>query len=329
MELTILQSTPTNPSISRPSHLQKQNKSPSKRARKPRVINNSIVDLDDVSIGPGTDMKDWLHIAKQKLRKREIILTRQRLRIVDNIIISAFEEFIRSNTSSFDLLKQVTNISTDHLSSLYKQEIRSELCQAMNRYINSMTIVLSKWTTSTRASSSFRKYFQTIRRSSDVKKTPVMALECWIPIMQMVEEFSKKAAARFSWDHDIELQRLYTDTLHTSILIALCEGMIKPANTRELSLIPSMAYHVFLSRYNYYLQIAVSDQFVPHQHKLIRKQYLECLRTKNQLLSESFQNKLMCFYEEKAAQNNVYASAQELAQLQPTDFSHCICSQWN
>eukprot|EP01083_Nonionella_stella_P125193 378601_1 len=290
-------------------------RSPSKRARKPRVINNSIVDIDDVSIAPGTDMKDWLHIAKQKLRKREIILTRQRLRIVDNIIISAFEQFIRSNMSSFDLLKQVTNIRTDHLSSLYKQEIRTELCQIMNQYIQSITTVLSKWSTSRRTTSSFRKYFQSVRRSSDVKKTPVMALECWIPIMQMVEEFSKKAAARFSWDHDIELQRLYTDTLNTSILIALCEGMIKPANTRELSLIPSMAYHIFLSKYNYYLRIEVPDEFVPHQHKLIRKQYLECLRRKNEVLSEAFENKLMCFYDEKAAQNNAYDKyTEQLAQ---------------
>eukprot|EP01083_Nonionella_stella_P026965 74200_1 len=266
---------------------------PLKKAKKPRVIKNSIVDLDDVRIAPGTAMKDWLLISKRKLREREIRLTRQRLRICDNIIISALQEFVVTNANRFDLLKQVANISTDHLYTLYKDEIRAQMCQ--------------------RAVSSFRKYFQTVRRSSDVKKSPVMALECWIPIMQILEEFSKKAAAQFSWDHDIDLQRLYSNSLHTLILAHLCEGMIKPANTRTLSLIPSMAYQIFLSKYNYYLQIEVPDRFAPHQHKRIRKQYVECLRTKSRVLSEAFQNKLMCFYEEKAGQMNI---------------SHCcICSR--
>eukprot|EP01083_Nonionella_stella_P026964 74199_1 len=286
---------------------------PLKKAKKPRVIKNSIVDLDDVRIAPGTAMKDWLLISKRKLREREIRLTRQRLRICDNIIISALQEFVVTNANRFDLLKQVANISTDHLYTLYKDEIRAQMCQVMNQYIKSMTIVLTKWPGSKRAVSSFRKYFQTVRRSSDVKKSPVMALECWIPIMQILEEFSKKAAAQFSWDHDIDLQRLYSNSLHTLILAHLCEGMIKPANTRTLSLIPSMAYQIFLSKYNYYLQIEVPDRFAPHQHKRIRKQYVECLRTKSRVLSEAFQNKLMCFYEEKAGQMNI---------------SHCcICSR--
>eukprot|EP01083_Nonionella_stella_P173439 598252_1 len=63
------------------------------KERKERIIKNGIVEIDDVSVAPGTDYKHWVKIARIKLREREVILLQKRQEACNQIINAAIQQF--------------------------------------------------------------------------------------------------------------------------------------------------------------------------------------------------------------------------------------------
>eukprot|EP01084_Bolivina_argentea_P210813 358706_1 len=72
-----------------------------KKTRKKRDIKNPIVVIDDVFIPAGPGYINWVHIARDKLEERELILLHSRQDICDQIIVSTIQSFVDENMITF------------------------------------------------------------------------------------------------------------------------------------------------------------------------------------------------------------------------------------
>eukprot|EP01083_Nonionella_stella_P077819 212713_1 len=72
-----------------------------KPPRKPRIIKNATVNIDDVTIAAGTSNTDWITIARLKLLLRELELLRQKQKILDQTIMNALQSFSNLYSKQF------------------------------------------------------------------------------------------------------------------------------------------------------------------------------------------------------------------------------------
>eukprot|EP01084_Bolivina_argentea_P146587 256621_1 len=230
-----------------------------KKERNPRKINIPIAD----TIAPGlTFLIDEL----QKLHKCQQIL--------DHLMIGAIEQFTQANKTVFNF-----NICID----VYKQEVRHKLTSSQSAIMSlcarSMINALQKCN-NTDDIHSLRNWF-------DTKKTQIIAINFWIPSMQLIQEFAMKAAARlFSGNRERDLRESFCSYLNVLILKSLFESQTKPSNTRGMWFVHPMSYRVFLARYNHHLHVTLQQH--PTKDEEMRREYVNCIKTKNDALRERF-----------------------------------------
>eukprot|EP01084_Bolivina_argentea_P066942 122028_1 len=134
---------------------------------------------------------------------------------------------------------------------------------------------------------SFRNYFQRCRCWFDTKKIELMAINVWIPSMQLIQEFAMKAAARlFGGSREHELQTSFCVYLNVMLLQSVFEGQMKPSNARLMWLVPAMSYRVFLKRYNHHLRVVLKRH--PSKDKAMRREYVKCIKSNHDRLRERF-----------------------------------------
>eukprot|EP01084_Bolivina_argentea_P116181 206478_1 len=117
------------------------------KSRKPRTIKNGIVNIDDVLIGPGEGMTNWVKIAKHKLKERERILIQRRLHICVNIIITSIRQFTAQHNSTLQSAGCNTSVrmpTNKDLYNLYEQEVGHKMPQIISRFTHSISIILAK-----------------------------------------------------------------------------------------------------------------------------------------------------------------------------------------
>eukprot|EP01083_Nonionella_stella_P201741 737737_1 len=257
----------------------------SPRTRKPREIKNTIIELDDVRIPSGFQNMNWLPIARQKLIVRELRILYNRQQILDRLVIATIQQFVHDNQTKFNF-----TLCMD----IYKQEIRHKLVSSqsaiMSLYAHSIGNTVQKWKgykPDKEEIHSFRNYFQRCRCWFDTKKIELMAINVWIPSMQLIQEFAMKAAARlFGGNQDRDLWTSFTDYLHVLVLRSAFEGYIKPPNGRSMWLVSAMSYRTFLKRYNHHLHVVVKTQ--PKKDKAMRTEYLKGVEIRYGALTKAF-----------------------------------------
>eukprot|EP01083_Nonionella_stella_P134644 409603_1 len=253
-----------------------------KSSRKPRIIKNGIVKVDDVSTAAGVKNINWLNIARLKLIKRELILLHQKQKVLDQVITSAIQTFANQNTKRF-------RFSPLHACRvIYDSQIKHKLVLVssviMRQCSQSLAIVLMNWRgyKPDTESASFRHYFKHCRCWFDAKKSSTIAIHFWTPIMIIIDEFVAKTATRLFGNQTMQNRTVYQtfcDSLNALILQSVFEAKLKVPNTRSLWLVAASSYSVFLEENNSNsIRIAIADNTA--NSSSIRSQYLECVTTR-------------------------------------------------
>eukprot|EP01083_Nonionella_stella_P141041 433825_1 len=97
------------------------------KVRKKRTINNSIVDIDNVLIGPGDAYVTWIHIAKQKLLQREVALLRQRREACDGNILTMINMLVRNQCELFDKFNLNAYVLETIATRIYQQQLQWQI----------------------------------------------------------------------------------------------------------------------------------------------------------------------------------------------------------
>eukprot|EP01083_Nonionella_stella_P150209 478127_1 len=258
-----------------------------KSSRKPRIINNGIVAVDDVSIAAGVKNINWLRIARYKLLQRELILLRKKQKVLDRVIMNTLQTFTNETTKHF-------RFSPFHACvEIYQSQIQHKLvtveCAIMRQCAQSIANILRNWKgfKPDSQSPSFRYYFKHSRGWFDVKKASIIASDFWIPILTIIREFVEKTAARLFENKKCTAHDTYCECLNAVILKSLFESELKVPNARKMWLVAASSYSVFLGEYNNDLLIGVALGSTT-KNREIRRKYLECLATKHDAFQRSY-----------------------------------------
>eukprot|EP01083_Nonionella_stella_P315021 1136761_1 len=287
------------------------------KVRKTRTINNSIVDIDNVFIGPGDAYVTWIRIAKQKLWQREFALLRQRCEASDVNILTMIMMFVRNQSELFDKSDLNSYALEIIVTRIYQQQLQwqimndnSPLIATYMRYIDDL---LGKWNgyhPTKKTIDSFREYFQESRGWLDRNKMTKMAQNLWIPMMRLIEEVSRNAASQTFDPQACRLQNVYADYLQTWLFLGLIEHQIKPDNCAHKWLIPATVYQTFCTEYhpNVAVTYVCNIQSEPHRTASqiqnmntsktadIRVCYLRAIGRQIESLKQSFETELSTFY---------------------------------
>eukprot|EP01083_Nonionella_stella_P168071 566374_1 len=261
-----------------------------KKSRQRRTVKNAIVRVDDVFAASGLQNANWLPIAKKKLTDRELAILRNRQQKMDQIIISTIRQFICDHKNTFNF--------GDCLN-IYDKEIRYNLINPQSAIMSlcaqSIANTLCKWkgykTKKNTPIRLFRDYFKHCRHWFDTKKIQIIAINFWIPSMQLIRQYANKATTELFGEQDRAFQNAFGIYFYVMILKAVFEGEMKPANTRNVWLIPAMSYRAFLKRYNRTLNIAIRTRST-NKNKVIRREYVQSIRSKHDTLRDVFHSKL-------------------------------------
>eukprot|EP01083_Nonionella_stella_P273658 928460_1 len=135
--------------------------------RKTRTINNSIVDIDNVFIGPGDAYVTWIRIAKEKLWQRELALLRQRCEASDANIVTMTKMFVRNQSELFDKSDLNSYALEIIVTRIYQQQLQWQIMNdnspLIARYMQYIDDLLAKWNgyhPKKKTINSFREYFQ-------------------------------------------------------------------------------------------------------------------------------------------------------------------------
>eukprot|EP01083_Nonionella_stella_P037506 102257_1 len=251
-----------------------------KKPRQRRTINNAIVNTQDVSIAPGAENINWRRIAKKKLTDRELRMLYKRQQVVDKLITAAIVQFIQRNSSTFDF-----NVCIN----IYKDKIRPKLINPQSAIMSlcaqSIANLLENWKGYSPISKDiplFRDYFTASRHWFDSKKVRTIAIHFWIPSMQLIKEFAKRAAAQLFPNRQGVFQTMFAEYLNVLVLKCVFEGKIKFPNSGIMWLIPSTCFKVFLERYNHHLRINVTIS-----NRVLRRECVECINSKHDVLKNA------------------------------------------
>eukprot|EP01083_Nonionella_stella_P065313 171026_1 len=199
-------------------------------ARKQRTINNSIVDIDNVVIGPGDAYATWIDIAKHKLWDREFALLQQRREACNLIIVRMIKIF--SGNQSHLLDGYNLNVSKMEAPAFrtYRQQLQSQLMDGNSpliaKYMQSIDTLLTNWKgyhPTKKTINTFQKYFQQTRIWLDGSKMAVMAPHLWLPMMRLIQEVSREAALETFHPQAHRLRNVYesylTNWIRTTLFI--------------------------------------------------------------------------------------------------------------
>eukprot|EP01083_Nonionella_stella_P102696 292330_1 len=226
-----------------------------------------------------------LRIYKNKLIVRELRILHKRQLILDQIVIGAIQQLAHDNKNILDL-----NIFI----AIYKQQIRHRFTSSqsaiMSLCAHSIGNILEKWKgykPDKKVIHSFRDYFQSCRCWFDTKKIQMMAINFWIPSMQLIQELAIKTANRlFGGHHENELQTSFCKYLNVMLLQSVFEGYMKPSNARRMWLVPAMSYRIFLERYSHHLRVVLKRH--PKSDKALRREYVKCINVSHDEARERF-----------------------------------------
>eukprot|EP01083_Nonionella_stella_P182722 658148_1 len=159
-----------------------------KPPRKPRIIKNATVNIDDVTIAAGTSNTDWITIARLKLLLRELELLRQKQKILDQTIMNALQSFSNLYSKQFRFNPFPACVGVYH--NQIQHKLVSKQSQIMRQCSHAIAIILTNWKgyKPDRESGSFRDYFLHCRHWFDGKKPSIIAVYFWIPIMIIIHE---------------------------------------------------------------------------------------------------------------------------------------------
>eukprot|EP01083_Nonionella_stella_P037507 102258_1 len=254
-----------------------------KKPRRRRTINNAMVNTQDVSIEPGAENINWRRIAKKKLTDRELRMLYKRQQVVDKLITAALVQFIQRNSSTFDFSVCIN---------IYKDKIRPKLINPQSAIMSlcaqSIANLLENWKGYSPISKDiplFRDYFTASRHWFDSKKVRAMAINFWIPSMQLIREFAMNAAAQLFPNCQDVFRTTFAEYLNVMVLGSVFEGKIKFPNAGIMWLIPATSFKVFLERYNHRLHIDVARE--SSGNLALRREFVKCIHSKHDELKSA------------------------------------------
>eukprot|EP01084_Bolivina_argentea_P193184 331469_1 len=113
-----------------------------------------------------------------------------------------------------------------------------------------------------------------------------MAINFWIPSMQLIREFALKASARLFGRQAQRLQTSFYDYLYSLMLQSVFEGRMQLSNCRHMLLIPAMSYQIFLKRHNHHFPVVLTTHST--KNKKIRREYVKCTKIRHDALRHAF-----------------------------------------
>eukprot|EP01083_Nonionella_stella_P238994 836982_1 len=207
-----------------------------KSRRKQRIIKNGLVKVDDVSTAPGFKNTNWLHIAKNKLKRRELVLLHKRQKILDGLITDAIHTFIDENIKRYNFNACMTIYRTQ-----FRHKLLSPQSVIMRQSFQAISLILQSWKgyKPDIEQSQFRHYFQKCRHWFDTKKIRPMAVYFWIPIMIIIEEFVNETAIQCFRNQPrsrrMDVRTSHVNHLNVLILKSIFEGDIQLPNSRRIT----------------------------------------------------------------------------------------------
>jgi len=221
--------------------------------RKDRVVKNSLVDLDDVSIPPGIEYQNWTPLVKTKIKKREMQLMARRMIAFREILNSSIQQFSLQNRRYFVEQRGKTTIRVDRME---RANLRmsnewfddDKLRRVLSECGQQIDITLRNWRGVRNSQKirectvSFRTYFNIAKNWFDQIKSNEMTIHFWIPILSSIDHFTRGAAALFFCDRFPDLQRLYSRYLRLLVLRHLVIGRVRVPNTKAVLLVSAGCY---------------------------------------------------------------------------------------
>eukprot|EP01084_Bolivina_argentea_P025188 46845_1 len=262
-----------------------------------RTVFKPIVDVTNVKIKSGLDYINWICVARRKLKEREMSLLQKRLQICENIINNSIHQFTNENMKAFakpklKVLIKVKRMQTENFNAFNKMQHES-INNIKNNCNQLITQQLSNWKGYQPKSKSkfntFAEYFKECRRWWDVAKMKMIGKHFVVPVSEIINEFTQKAASEFFCNRFFNMQKLYQTYLTELVLINLFEGMIKIPNTRPLYLVPAQTYSSF----------TIKNSKVVYNASKVRKGKTKTIRNETlKLLKEEYNNNKLQFESE-------------------------------
>eukprot|EP01084_Bolivina_argentea_P140988 247779_1 len=277
--------------------------------RKKRAINNPLVDIENVSIQAGCNNINWICVAREKLREREIKLLKKRLNICNSVINSSIKQFTLENTQVFNPHKHKVHI--------YVNRMQDENYKAYNELTDQIDIIinicdqhikqqLSQWkgykSSKQKNTHTFQDYFKGSRRWFDMYKIRIIAKYFLVPLFHIIYQFATNAAAEFFCNTFFDIQKLYVMFLSNLILINLFGKKMKLPNTRELYVITAQTYrHLHIQNaFHTYIKsktdIVIKGKRKQRQATHIRTETIKIVKQEYNICKLQFQSELLALH---------------------------------
>eukprot|EP01083_Nonionella_stella_P318720 1166406_1 len=181
-----------------------------KRKRKPRKVKNAYIDISKVSEDRGTHYHKWIAIAQQKLKEREYKL----LEVRTDIIMRIVQEQTKS-----------TNKNESIIPSTFFELCLFELYTLIDSW---QGVKLSKLSSNSGCTDSFKNYFMVAKNWWDQKKKQKYGQLFWCGVFDFIQQYYDKTQCNATTQ-----RRFVYGTLRK-----LLDGSVQYANTKQQPLIP-------------------------------------------------------------------------------------------
>jgi len=205
--------------------------SKSKKQRKPRVVNNAIVDLEEIPTEPGINYANWAPFAKPKLKEREIKLMHKRKLLCESIITPHMATSASNvhTQSAVDVDVETIQQRLNRLETQCNEEMKRELC-----HWNGASFASEK----RQHFRSFIQYFSPWKNAFDQYKLKILYQRFYLPLIQHMKELADKHES-FSFE---------------SALRALFVAKMAVPNSRARHLIQAGIHVIFAEEKVWFLQ---------------------------------------------------------------------------
>eukprot|EP01084_Bolivina_argentea_P258154 435099_1 len=181
---------------------------PTKNSKQKRTVKNALVNIENVTIQPGFNYRNWIALTQIKLKEREIELVKIRLQSVSDSISTSLLQFTSEISQIVQFEPQVHIPINDMEYSNYKAFGNAIRKTKLN------TFKKSTWKGYKGKSrddiNTFQDYFKRGKSWWDLRKVDIIAKHILIPISDMINQFAQQAAKQFFANRFFRLQKLYT-----------------------------------------------------------------------------------------------------------------------
>ena len=145
--------------------------------RKHRTINNGHINIDNIDTSPGINYIEWIRIAKDKLKQREIQLLSVKITEIQRIVNETICPSINLNLKNQDHSQKYT-ISNSLIQSIFDEFLFPAIDRWSGVHIDRIKKQLTK----------FRDYFVIGKNWWDLSKKRLIGSVFWVKIFEDIDQ---------------------------------------------------------------------------------------------------------------------------------------------